>query len=129
MRDLVGYADTPPHAAWPGDARIAVNFVVNYEEGSEYTVLGGDERNELGLAEAPGGRALPGRRDIAFETMYEYGSRVGFWRLHRIFTERAVPITVFGCAVALERNPRAAEAIVAAGWDICSHGWRWEEHF
>jgi allantoinase len=129
MRDLIGYADRPPDAAWPGGARIAVNFVVNYEEGSEYTVLEGDGRNEIGLAESPGGRVLPGRRDLAFETMYEYGSRVGFWRLHRLFTSRGVPITVFGCAVALERNKRAAEAIVAAGWDVCSHGWRWEEHF
>jgi allantoinase len=129
MRDLVGYADRPPKAEWPGGARVAVNIVVNYEEGSECTVLGGDGRNEIGLAESPGGRALPGKRDIAYETMYEYGSRVGFWRLFRLFRERGIPATIFGCAQALELNPRVAEAIAEADFDVCSHGWRWIEHF
>jgi putative urate catabolism protein len=128
-RDLIGYADRPPAADWPGRARVAVNFVLNYEEGSEHTIGDGDGRVEIGLAEAPGGRLPPGERDLAFETMYEFGSRVGFWRVMRLFAERGLPMTIFGCALALERNPRAVEAIVAAKHDICSHGWRWIEHF
>ena len=129
MRDFVGYAGTPPHPRWPGDARIAVNFVLNYEEGSEYSILDGDGRVEVGLAEAIGGRLPPGERDLAFETMYEYGSRVGVWRILRLFRERGLPVTVFACALALERNPAVARAIVEAGHDICSHGWRWIELF
>jgi len=128
-RDLIGYGPNPPHPMWPDGARVAVQIVINYEEGSEYNNADGDGRTELGLAEAPGGRVPAGQRDLAFETMYEYGSRVGFWRLLEILRERQVPATVFGCAVALERNPRAAEAIVAASMDVCCHGWRWEEHF
>lgn len=128
-RDLVGYADQRPDPRWPGGARIAVQFAINYEEGSEYTVADGDGRTELGLAEAPGGRVPAGTRDLAFETMYEFGSRVGIWRLFRIFGERQVPVTIFGAAVALERNPRVAEAIARAGYDVCCHGWRWEEQF
>ncbi|MCC7273185.1 MAG: allantoinase PuuE [Alphaproteobacteria bacterium] len=128
-RDLLGYADRPPHAGWPADARIAVNFVLNYEEGSEYSIPEGDGRVEVGLAETMGGRVPAGERDLAFESMYEFGSRVGFWRVMRLFAERHLPMTVFGCALALERNPRAVAAIVAAGHDICSHGWRWVEHF
>jgi peptidoglycan/xylan/chitin deacetylase (PgdA/CDA1 family) len=108
---------------------VAVQFALNYEEGSEYSVADGDGRTELGLAEAPGGRVPAGRRDLAFETMYEFGSRVGVWRLFRLFAERSVPLTVFGCAVALERNPRVAEAIARSGYDVCCHGWRWEEQF
>lgn len=128
-RDLIGYADQRPQAQWPGGARIAVQFAINYEEGSEYTIADGDDRTELGLAEAPGGRVPAGRRDLAFETMYEYGSRVGIWRLIRLFSERGLPATIFGCALALERNPRVAERIAGAGYDVCCHGWRWEEHF
>ncbi|HLW91145.1 MAG TPA: allantoinase PuuE [Roseiarcus sp.] len=128
-RDLVGYADKRPHPRWPGGARIAVQFAINYEEGSEYTATESDGRTELGLAEAPGGRVPTGRRDLAFETMYEFGSRVGIWRLFRLFGERRLPATIFGCALALERNPHVAEAIAAAGYDVCCHGWRWEEHF
>jgi allantoinase len=128
-RDLVGYGPTPPDPRWPGGARLALQIVVNYEEGSEYTILDGDGRTEVGLAEAPGGRAPKGVRDLAMESMYEYGSRVGFWRLFRLFTERQVPITVFACAVALERNPAVARAIADAGLDVCCHGWRWIEHF
>lgn len=128
-RDFVGYGPTPPDPRWPGGARVAVQLVINYEEGSEYNNADGDGRTELGLAEAPGGRVPAGQRDMAFETMYEYGSRVGFWRLMNILRERQVPATIFGCALALERNPAAAEAIVAAGFDVCCHGYRWEEHF
>jgi allantoinase len=128
-RDLVGYGATPPDPRWPGGSRLALQIVVNYEEGSEYTILDGDGRTEVGLAEAPGGRTPKGARDLAMESMYEYGSRVGFWRLFRLFTERQVPITVFACAVALERNPAVARAIGDAGLDVCCHGWRWVEHF
>jgi allantoinase len=127
-RDLVGYGRRRPNARWPGGARVAVQFAINYEEGSEYTILDGDGRTEAGLAESPGGR-VPRGRDLAFETMYEFGSRVGIWRLFRLFREREIPATVFGCALALERNPAVAEALVEAGFDVCCHGWRWEEHF
>jgi peptidoglycan/xylan/chitin deacetylase (PgdA/CDA1 family) len=128
-RDLVGYADRRPNPRWPGGARIAVQFAINYEEGSEYTVADGDDRTELGLAEAPGGRVPAGIRDLAFESMYEFGSRVGIWRLFRLFGERRMPVTVFAAALALERNPRVAEAIAKAGYDVCCPGWRWEEQF
>jgi allantoinase len=128
VRDLVGYGRHRPNPHWPGEARVAVQFAINYEEGSEYTVADGDGRTEAGLAESPGGR-VPTGRDLAFETMYEYGARVGVWRLFRIFRERGLPATVFGCALALERNPIVAEALVEAGFDVCCHGWRWEEHF
>ena len=128
-RDLVGYGPTPPHAHWPNNARIAVNFVVNYEEGSENTILEGDGRVETGLAEVTGGRMASGIRDLGMESLYEYGSRAGIWRLFRIFEERNLPLTVFGCAVAMERNPQVAEAIVAADYDVCGHGWRWVEHY
>ncbi len=129
MRDFVGYSDQVPLVAWPGSAKIAVQFALNYEEGAEASVLDGDGRNEVGLADAVGGRIPAGRRDLAFESMYEYGSRVGVWRILEIFRARGMPLTVFGCAVALERNPRVAEAIVRAGHDICCHGWRWVEPF
>jgi len=129
VRDYIGYGARRPDPRWPNGARIAVQFALNYEEGSEYSVLEGDGRNEIGLAEVPGGRVPNGSRDIAFETMYEYGSRVGVWRILRLFRERGLPLTVFGCALALERNPQVAEAVAAAGYDVCCHGWRWEEHF
>ena len=129
VRDLVGYGPTPPHAHWPNKARIAINFVVNYEEGSENTILEGDGRVETGLAEVTGGRMASGIRDLGMESLYEYGSRAGIWRLFRIFEERDLPLTVFGCAVAMERNPQVAEAIVEADYDVCGHGWRWVEHY
>ena len=128
-RDLVGYGPTPPNALWPNNARIAVNFVVNYEEGSENTILEGDGRVETGLAEVTGGRMASGIRDLGMESLYEYGSRAGIWRLFRLFEERDLPLTVFGCAVAMERNPQVAEAIVEADYDVCGHGWRWVEHY
>ena len=128
-RDLIGYGPNPPHPQWPNNARIAVNFVVNYEEGSENTIPDGDGRVEAGLAEVVGGRMAPGVRDLGMESLYEYGSRAGIWRLFRIFRERHLPLTVFGCALAMERNPKVAEAIAAAGYDICGHGWRWIEHY
>ncbi len=127
-RDLVGYADTPPDPKWPGDARVALNFVMNYEEGSEPSVQDGEGYTETGLTEAPPNIDVPGR-DLAGEGMFAYGSRVGFWRLMRLFAERGLPLTVFGCALAIERNPRAAAAIKASGHDVCCHGWRWIEHW
>jgi putative urate catabolism protein len=126
-RDLVGYGGRPPHPRWPGEARIAVNFVINYEEGSEYNVHD-DGFSEATLTEAGAGSEVKGR-DLAAESMFEYGSRVGFWRVLRLFRERGLPLTVFGCALALERNPAAAAAIREAGFDVCSHGWRWIKHF
>ncbi|SEQ25569.1 putative urate catabolism protein [Faunimonas pinastri] len=128
-RDLVGYGAKPPHANWPNGARIALNFVLNYEEGSEYSIGDGDGVTDTGLIEISGMTVARGERDLAAESMFEYGSRVGFWRIMRLFAERDMPMTVFACALALERNPDAAEAIKAAGHDICCHGWRWVEHF
>jgi allantoinase len=128
-RDLVGYGPNPPDPQWPGGARLAVNFVLNYEEGSEYSIANGDGRSEVTLTEIPTSPVTAGERDLAAESMFEYGSRVGFWRIMRVFAERQLPMTIFGCALALERNPAAAQAIVAAGHDICCHGWRWVEHF
>ena len=107
-RDFVGYADAPPYADWPGGARIAVNFVLNYEEGSEYSIGDGDGRSETALTEVLAARVPAGDRDLASESMYEYGTRVGFWRVARLFAERGLPMTVFGCALALERNAAAA---------------------
>ncbi|HTQ34559.1 MAG TPA: allantoinase PuuE [Stellaceae bacterium] len=128
-RDFVGYGPTPPHADWPGGARIAVNFVINFEEGSEPS-WDTDGFSEGGLTEAasvdPG---MAGRRDLGAESMFEYGARVGWWRLYRIFTHYKVPVTLFACAKALEANPPAAKAIAATNWDICGHGYRWIKHF
>jgi putative urate catabolism protein len=127
-RDLVGYGGNPPHPHWPGEARIAVNFVMNYEEGSEYNAQD-DGFSEATLTEAGAGAYGVKGRDLAAEGLFEYGSRVGFWRVRRIFTERRLPLTVFGCALALERNPQVAAAIRESGWDVCSHGWRWVKHY
>ena len=125
-RDYVGYADKPPNPQWPNGARMAINFVLNYEEGSEASVLDGDETTDTNMTEAHGVNQPVKGRDLAAESMFEYGSRVGFWRLLRIFQERKVPVTIFACALALERNRAAAAAIRAAGYDVCSHGWRWQ---
>ncbi len=124
-RDFVGYGEQTPDPRWPGGARVAVNFVLNYEEGSEPSVQDGDGYTENRLTDS--GVSVAGR-DLAAEGMFEYGSRVGFWRIHREFVARAVPLTVFGCSVALERNPSAAAAIRSAGHDVCSHGLRWVNH-
>lgn len=129
QRDLIGYGATPPDPKWPNGARLALNFVLNYEEGSEYSIGDNDGLSDAGLVEMSGSPVGRGERDLAAESMFEYGSRVGFWRLMRIFRERGLPMTVYACALALERNPPAAEAIKAAAHDICCHGWRWVEHF
>jgi putative urate catabolism protein len=128
-RDFIGYANNPPDPKWPGGARLAVNFVINYEEGSEPSVQDGESFTETGLTEAHGSNQVKEGRDLAAEGMFEYGSRVGFWRLVKLFEERGLPLTVFGCALALERNPLAAAKIRELGYDICCHGWRWVKHF
>ncbi|CAD0302310.1 allantoinase PuuE [Xanthomonas hortorum] len=127
-RDLVGYGATPPAAQWPGGARIAVQFVINYEEGAENCVLNGDAGSEAFLSEMVGTQSQPGARAMAMESLYEYGSRAGFWRLHRLFTARNVPVTVFGVAQALASNPDAVAAMQAADWEIASHGLRWIDY-
>lgn len=124
-RDLVGYGANPPHPQWPGNAKIALQIVLNYEEGSEYSIPDGDDTSEIYLREVPGSSMGKGMRDLQVESVYEYGSRVGFWRLMRLFKAKDIPVTIFGAALALERNPAAAAAIVEAGYDICCHGWRW----
>ena len=127
-RDMVGYAGAPPAAAWPGGARLALQFVINYEEGAENSVLHGDEASESFLSEMVGAKPVPDARHMAMESLYEYGSRAGFWRLHRLFTERGLPVTVYGVAMAMARNPAAVEAMLAANWEIASHGYRWIDY-
>lgn len=127
-RDMVGYGRTPPHPHWPNQARIAVQFVINYEEGGENCILHGDAASEAFLSEIVGAQALPGVRHVNMESIYEYGSRAGFWRLHRLFTSQGLPVTVYGIAMALERNPEAVAAMLEADWEIASHGYRWIEY-
>ena len=127
-RDLVGYGATPPDPHWPEGARLALQIVLNYEEGAENCVLHGDEASETFLSEIIGARAFEGARHMSMESMYEYGTRAGFWRLYRLFTQRGIPVTVFGVAMALERHPEAVAAMIAADWEIASHGWRWIDH-
>ena len=126
-RDLVGYGAHPPDPRWPGGARVAVQFVINYEEGAESSVDHGDAGSERFLAEMVGANSHPARA-MAMESLYEYGSRAGFWRLHRLFTERGLPVTVFGVAKALELNPAAVEAMLTADWEVASHGLRWLDY-
>lgn len=127
-RDMKGYGATPPDPAWPDGARLAVQFVINYEEGGENCILHGDTASEAFLSEIIGAQPLEGRRNINMESIYEYGSRAGFWRLHRLFTERGLPVTVYGIAMALARNPDAAAAMCDADWEIASHGLRWIDY-
>ena len=127
-RDMVGYGRNPPDARWPGGALAAVQFVVNYEEGGENNVLHGDPASEAFLSEIVGAAPWEGERHPNMESIYEYGSRAGFWRLHRMFGEAAIRPTVFGIATAMQRNPRAVDAMAEAGWEIASHGLKWIEH-
>jgi len=122
---MIGYGASPPHPHWPNGARIAVNFVVNYEEGAENSVLHGDAASEIFLSEMSNPPPIAGMRHMSMESLYEYGARVGFWRLRDLFVERQLPVTVFGVAMAMQRNPAAVEAMLGAGWDIASHGYRW----
>ena len=128
-RDFVGYGESPPDIQWPGGARLAVNFVLNYEEGSEYSLADGDGRSDAALSEVAQPRVPRGQRDLGAESMFEYGSRVGFWRLYRLFRDRGLPLTVFASALALERNPAAAQAVSETDWDVVCHGRRWIEHY
>jgi putative urate catabolism protein len=127
-RDLCGYGRNPPDPAWPNGARIAVQFVINYEEGAENCVLHGDSASEAFLSEIVGAAPLQGQRNMNMESLYEYGARAGFWRLHRLFTDHGLPVTVFGVAMALERNPDAVIAMQDADWEIASHGYRWIDY-
>ncbi|MCJ9430591.1 allantoinase PuuE [Kordiimonas marina] len=124
-RDLVGYGGNPPQPAWPGGARIAVQVVMNYEEGGENCILHGDDGAETFLSEIINAAPVPGARHMSMEQIYEYGSRAGVWRLLKLFEKQQVPVTVFAVAMALERNPKVAKAIMEAGHEICSHGYRW----
>ncbi|MGB3571888.1 MAG: allantoinase PuuE [Phormidesmis sp.] len=127
-RDLIGYGQHPPHPQWPNQARLALQFVINYEEGGENCILHGDAASESFLSEIIGAEPLLGVRNLNMESMYEYGSRAGFWRLHRLFTERDLPLTVYAVAMALEKNPDAGKAMVDAGWEVASHGYRWIDY-
>ena len=123
-RDLIGYGRTPPHAKWPGGARIAVQFVLNYEEGAENCVLHGDSASEIFLSDIIGAQAFE-MRHMCMESLYEYGSRAGLWRILRIFEERGLPLTIFGVSMALKRNPEAVAAFRALGHEIACHGLHW----
>ncbi len=127
-RDLTGYGANPPDAQWPDGAKIAVQFVVNYEEGGENCILHGDAASEAFLSEIVGAAAWPGQRHMNMESIYEYGARAGFWRLHRLFTSRGIKPTVYGVATALERSPEQLAAMLAADWEIASHGLKWIEY-
>lgn len=127
-RDMRGYGAQPPDPRWPRGARVALQIVLNYEEGGENSILHGDLTSESFLSEIVGAQPLHGVRHMNMESIYEYGARAGFWRLMRLFEARGIPITVFAVAMALERNPEAAAAIVEAGHEIASHGWRWIDY-
>jgi len=124
-RDLAGYGAKPPKAGWPGGARIAVNFVVNYEEGGESCILHGDKASEAFLSEIVGAQPFAGSRHMSMESIYEYGSRAGVWRLIELFKRFHLPFTVYGVAMAMERNPAVVDAFLDAGHEIATHGWRW----
>ncbi|MEM6996399.1 MAG: allantoinase PuuE [Myxococcota bacterium] len=127
-RDLAGYGRTPPDPAWPGGAKVAVQFVLNFEEGGENCVLHGDAASETFLSEIVGAAAYEGVRHPSMESMYEYGARAGVWRLLRLFDERSLPLTCFAVAMAMQRNPEPIAAMVEAGHEIASHGWRWIDY-
>ncbi len=127
-RNMLGYGANAPDAAWPGAARVAVQFVLNYEEGGENCVLHGDAASEAFLSDIAGAAMWQGQRHWNMESIYEYGARAGFWRLHRLFTSMNIPVTIYGVATALARNPEQVAAMKSAGWEIASHGLKWVEH-
>jgi putative urate catabolism protein len=127
-RDLIGYGGKPPKAKWPGSARVALQFVLNYEEGGENSILHGDPASEAFLSEIVGARPLQGARHMSMESIYEYGSRVGVWRVLELFSRYEMPFTVYGVAMAMERNPAAVDALLKARHEIASHGWRWIDY-
>jgi putative urate catabolism protein len=127
-RDLVGYGPTPPNPRWPGGARLALSFVLNWEEGGENSVLHGDAASETGVSDAIGVDAVAGERQMTVESMFEYGSRSGLWRLLRLFDRHQMPLTVFAVGMAVERYPAAIQAMAKLGHEICSHGYRWIDY-
>jgi allantoinase len=129
QRDLVGYGRKPPNPRWPNDARLAINFVLNIEEGAEYSIGDGDDVSEASVTEFEVSYVPRGSRDLTVESMFEYGSRVGVWRVLRLFEEHGMPLTLNACALAVERNSEIAAAIRERNYDVCCHGWRWEDHF
>ena len=127
-RDLIGYAGSAPRVAWPGGAKLALSFVLNYEEGAENSALHGDDGAQTFLSEMVDAPAVPGARHASMESLYDYGARAGFWRIRAAFEERALPLTVFGVAMAMQRNPQAVEAMLKSGWEMASHGYRWIDY-
>ena len=127
IRDMIGYGSKNLNVTWPNNARIAVQIVLNYEEGAENCVLNGDKNSEVFLSEIIGAQPIKGRH-INMESLYEYGSRIGFWRLHKLFQEKKIPITIFGVGMALEKNPEICKAIKDANYEVASHGWRWIDY-
>ena len=127
-RDMQGYGAEPPHAAWPNGANIAVQFVLNYEEGGENCLLHGDAASEGFLSEIVPGEAWPHQRHWNMETLYEYGARAGFWRIRRIFDAAEIPLTIYGVTTALARSPAQVAAMKKSGWEIASHGLKWIEY-
>ncbi|MBA6253239.1 allantoinase PuuE [Colwellia sp. MB3u-55] len=127
-RDMKGYGEHAPNVTWPNKAKVAVQFVINYEEGAENCILHGDNASETFLSEIIGAQPFVNERHMNMESFYEYGSRAGFWRLHRLFSQRGLPVTVFGVAMAMQRNPEAVEAMLKADWEIASHGYRWIDY-
>ena len=127
IRDMIGYSSKDLKVKWPNNARLAVQIVLNYEEGAENCVLNGDKNSEIFLSEIIGAQPIKGRH-INMESLYEYGSRAGFWRLHKLFQEKKIPITIFGVGMALEKNPEICKAIKKAGYEVASHGWRWIDY-
>lgn len=127
-RDLIGYAGKPPHPHWPGDAKIALSFVLNYEEGGERCILHGDTESEAFLSEIPGAQPFPQTRHMSMESIYEYGSRTGVWRILELFKKEQIPLTIFAVAMAAERYPDVIKAMKDAGHEICSHGYRWIDY-
>ena len=127
-RDLIGYGSNPPHPHWPGKARIALSFVLNYEEGGERNILHGDKESEAFLSEMVSAQPLQGARNMSMESLYEYGSRAGVWRILKLFKEFDIPLTIFAVAMAAQRHPDVIRAMVEAGHEICSHGYRWIDY-
>ncbi|MDB5562188.1 MAG: polysaccharide deacetylase [Hyphomicrobiales bacterium] len=127
-RNMLGYGQNPPFANWPGGAHVAVQFVLNYEEGAENNILHGDQASEAFLADVVGAAPWQGQRHWNVESMYEYGARAGFWRLHRLFTQNQVPLTIYGVATAFARSPAQVQSMLDADWEIASHGYKWVEH-
>ena len=126
-RDMVGYGYNDFKVVWPNNARLAVQIVLNYEEGAENCVLNGDKQSEVFLSEIIGAQPIKGRH-INMESLYEYGSRRGFWRIHKLFQEKKIPITIFGVGMALEKNPEICKAIKNSDYEVASHGWRWIDY-